>query len=106
MKIKTGDNVRVLSGKERGKSGKVIQVVHRKDNGKVLVVVEGLNIRKKHIRARKQGEKGQVIEWSAPLHISKVMLLDPKSNTPTRVGFTMEGNKKKRTAKKSGAVIE
>ncbi len=106
MKIKTGDKVKVLSGKSRGKQGKVIQVLTNKKNNKIYVVVEGLNLLKKHIRPRRQGEKGQIIELPAPLHVSKVMLLDPKSGKPTRVGYKQEGKEKKRVAKVSGEYID
>lgn len=106
MKIKTGDKVKVLSGKDKGKTGKVVQVLHNKDSRQNFVVIESVNILKKHIRARRQGEKGQVIELPAPIQISNVMLLDPKSNKPTRVGFKMEGKEKKRIAKISGEFID
>lgn len=106
MKIKTGDKVKVLSGKSRNKTGKVIQVLTSKKNGGLYVVVEGLNLLKKHLRPKHQNEKGQIIELPAPLHISKVMLIDPKSGKPTRVGFKMEGKDKKRVAKVSGEIIE
>jgi len=106
MKIKTGDKVKVLSGKDAGKTGKVIQVLVNKGNGQTYVVVEGVNKLKKHLNARKQNEKGQIIELSAPLQISKVMLIDNKSGKPTRVGYKIEGNDKKRVAKKSGEYIE
>lgn len=105
MKIKSGDNVKVLSGREKGKTGKVIQVLKNKTSGESFVVVEGLNLRKKHMRTRKQGEKGQVLELASPLQISKVMLIDPTTNKPTRVGYAMEGTEKKRKAKKSGELI-
>jgi len=106
MKIKTGDKVKVLSGKNRGKEGKVIQVLWNKKNDKTYVVVEGVNLLKKSIRARRQGEKGQIIELPAPLHISKVMVIDPKSGKATRVGYKKEGEVKKRVAKVSGEYIE
>ena len=106
MKIKTGDKVKVLSGKSRGKIGKVVQVLENKQKRQLYVVVEGANILKKHLRPRKQGEKGQTIELPAPLHISKVMLIDPKSGKPTRVGFKKEGEEKKRIAKISGEFID
>ncbi|KKQ27120.1 MAG: 50S ribosomal protein L24 [Candidatus Magasanikbacteria bacterium GW2011_GWC2_37_14] len=105
MKIRTGDKVKVLSGKDRGKEGKVIQVLKNKTNDKYYAVVEGANLLKKHMRPRKQGEKGQIIELPAPLHISKVMLIDPKSGKATRVGYKMEGKEKKRVAKISGEII-
>lgn len=105
MKIKTGDKVRILSGKDRGKEGKVIQILKSKKNSQFYAVVEGINILKKHVRPRKQGEKGQIIELPAPLHISNVMLIDPKSGNVTRVGYKMEGKEKKRVAKVSGEII-
>jgi len=106
MKIKTGDKVKVLSGKDKGKTGKVIQVLHNKDTRQDFVVIEDVNILKKHIRARRQGEKGQVIKLPAPIQISNVMLLDPKSGKTTRVGFKQEGKTKKRIAKVSGEFID
>ena len=105
MKIKTGDNVKVLVGKDNGKTGKVIQVLESKKKNQNYVVVEGLNIRKKHLRPQSSGEKGQTIELSFPIHISNVMLIDPNSKKPTRVGYKIEGKDKKRVAKKSGEFI-
>lgn len=105
MKIKTGDNVKVLSGKDRGKTGKVIQVLTNKKTNRKYVVVEGVNILKKHMRSRERDKKGQTIELPAPMDISNVQLLDPKGSAPTRVGYTMDGDEKKRVAKKSGEVI-
>lgn len=105
MKIKTGDNVKVLSGKDRGKRGKVIQMLTRPDSGERYAVVEGVNMRKKHMRPSKRGEKGQVLELAAPIHASNVMLIDPKSGHPTRVGYKKDGKEKKRVAKKSGEFI-
>ncbi len=106
MKIKTGDKVKVLSGKDSGKTGKVVQVLNDKSTNKSFVVVEGVNILKKHMRARRQGEKGQIIELPAPINCSNVMLIDGKSGKPSRVGYKMEGKEKKRIAKKSGEYIE
>jgi len=105
MKIKTGDKVKVLSGKDRGKTGKVIQVLKDKKSGRVMVVVEGVNKLKKHMRAQ-QGNKGQVIELSAPINASNVMVIDPSSGKPSRVGYQIEGSAKKRIAKKSGEFID
>jgi large subunit ribosomal protein L24 len=107
MKIKTGDTIKVLSGRDAGKTGKVIQVLFR--DGKFrdqYVVVEGVNLRKKHMKSGKRGEKGQTIELASPIHASNVMLIDPSSKKPTRVGFKKEGGDKKRIAKVSGAFIE
>lgn len=106
MKIKTGDNVRVLSGREKGKSGKVIQVIADKAKGRSYVVVENLNLRKKHFPPRNKNEKGQMIELATPIDMSNVMLIDPKSSKPTRVGYKVDGGVKKRVAKKSGEFID
>lgn len=106
MKIKTGDKVKIISGRERGKTGKVLQVMKRRKTSQYYVVVEGLNLRKKHLRPSRSSEKGQVIELPAPVHMSAVMLIDPKTNKPTRVGYKMEGSDKKRVAKRSGEYIE
>jgi len=105
MKIKTGDNVKVLSGKDKNKTGKVTQVLLNKKNNQSYAVVESLNLRKKHLRTQKRGEKGQTIELSFPIHISKVMLIDPNSKKPTRVGYKIEGKDKKRVSKRSGEFI-
>ena len=105
MKIKTGDNVKVLIGKDRGKTGKVSQVLKNNKNDQNYVVVEGLNIRKKHLRPQRSGEKGQTIELSFPVNASNVMLIDPSSKKPTRVGYKIEGKDKKRISKKSGEFI-
>jgi len=105
MKLKTGDKVKIIAGKDKGKSGKIIQVFPELSR----VVVEGLNISIKHLKAR-GNQPGQKIEFPSPIHISNVMLLDPKSNKPTRVGYKLlakkEGRVKKvRVAKKTGEVI-
>ena len=108
MKIKKGDNVKILKGKDSGKTGKVLHVI--KNDGKV--VVEGLNLRYKHMRPRKQGETGQKIMFPAPLSISNVMLVCPKCGKPTRVSFKVldkkgeiKKEKKQRICKKCGNVI-
>lgn len=106
MKIKIGDNVKILSGKDRGKTGKVVQILVNKATNQSYAVVEGINILKKHLRAGKRGEKGQVIELPAPIHASSLALIDPKSNKSTRVGYRVEGNVKKRVSKKSNETIE
>ena len=102
MKIKTNDQVKILSGKDGGKTGKVIQVFTAEQK----VVVEGMNLIKKHLRARSQSEKGQVIELSAPMPVSKVALLCPKCQKAARVGYKLEGDKKMRVCRKCKAVID
>ncbi len=101
MKIKKGDKVQIISGKDKGKTGKVLQV--SLENG--LVSVEGLNLRYKNVKGRKQGEKGQRIQYPSGLHVAKVALLDPKTNKPTRIGYRIDGTTKVRIARKSGEVI-
>lgn len=93
-RIKTGDQVLVLSGKDKGKKGKVLQVFPHQQR----VVVEGVNQMTKNVRARKEKETGQRVQFNGPIHLSNVMLIDPKSGKPTRVGVTMVGDKKVRVA--------
>lgn len=105
MNIKTGDNVKVIAGKDRGKTGKVVQVLFNKGKAMHYVVIDGVNVLKKHMKA-KRGQKGQIIELPSPIHMSNVMLIDPKAKKPTRVGHKVEGDKKKRIGKKSGEFID
>ncbi|MBI2436712.1 MAG: 50S ribosomal protein L24 [Candidatus Magasanikbacteria bacterium] len=106
MKIKIGDNVQVLSGKDRGKTGKVVQVLINKHTAQSYVVIEGVNILKKHLRAGQKQQKGQIISLPAPIHVSNVMLIDPKSGKATRVGYKKEGDTKKRIAQVSNEFID
>lgn len=101
MKIKQGDNVKVITGKDRGKVGKV-KLVLKKVN---RVVVEKVNIVKKHQKPTTDGDKRGIIEFEAPIHISNVMLIDPKDDKPTRVGYQIKEGKKVRVAKKSKTVL-
>ncbi|MAG12375.1 50S ribosomal protein L24 [bacterium] len=101
MKIKRGDNVIIISGKDKGKEGKVLRVL----SSNKTAVVEGINIKKKHQKPRRSGQKGQIIEFAAPIHASNVMLVDPKTKKRTRIGFKIENGKKVRVAKKSNTVI-
>lgn len=95
MKIRKNDNVIVLKGKDRGKTAKVLVAMPRE--GKVLL--EGLNIAKKRIKASRTGKKGQVVEVSMPVNVSNVALIDPKTKKPTRVSFKVVKDKKVRVAK-------
>ncbi len=102
-RIKKGDRVVVLSGKDRGKRG-TVRAIDNKDN---RVLVEGVNIIKRHQRARQQGQASQIIEREAPIHMSKVMLIDPNNDQPTRVGFRRrEDGTMVRVGKRSGEDIE
>lgn len=101
-RIRSGDTVVVLSGKDRGKSGKVRQVLPKENR----VVVEGLNIVKRHTKARGPGQPGGIIEKEAALHLSNVAIADPRDGKPSRVGFRLEADGTKvRFAKKSGQAI-
>ncbi len=101
MKIKNGDNVIIISGKDRGKKGKVTRALSREDK----VIVEGVNIKKKHQKPKKNNQKGQIVEFTAPIHISNVMMIDKKTEQPTRIGYEMRGGKKVRVSKKSNTII-
>ena len=88
----------VIAGKDRGKTGVVSEAFPQEEK----VIVEGVNMRKKHIRSREQGKTGQVVEKVHPVHVSNVMIVDPKTNKPTRVGIQEKDGKRVRIAKKSG----
>ena len=99
-RIRRDDEVLVIAGKDRGKTGKVLRV----DPSKQRVYVEGLNIIKRHQRARPGTmEQGGVIEREGPIHLSNVALLDPKDNRPTRVGVVVEDGERRRVARRSGS---
>lgn len=106
-KIKVGDEVVVLSGKDKGKRGKVVQVIPKE--GKV--VVEGVNIVKRHIRPTRRGQESGIVEREAPIYISKVMLICSRCGKRTRVGMKIledpvKGKEKVRVCKKCGEVVE
>ncbi len=109
MKIKINDQVKIIAGKDRGKTGKVIQLFpHEKK-----IVVEGANITVKHMRRQKGGQKGQKIEFSAPISLPNAMLICPNCGKTTRIGYTLVAaeagssvkNKKFRKCKKCGKNI-
>ena len=103
MKIKTGDKVKMLAGKDKGKTGKVLQVMSNDD--KVKVVVEGLNLLIKHQRAKRAGEKGQRIQFPAAVAIAKAALVCPKCGQAARVGYKSVDDKKVRFCKKCKETI-
>ena len=108
VKIRRDDEVVVISGKDRGKTGRVMRV----DPAKSRVYVEGLNIVKRHTRpsqvpnADRAETVGGVIEKEGPIHISNVMLIDPKDKKPTRVGIVREGGNRSRVARRSGEQLD
>ena len=100
--IKKGDTVFVNAGNDKGKTGKVLEVLRDKDR----VIVEGINMVSKHTKPNAKQPQGGIVRQEAGIHISNVQLLDPKSGAPTRVGFRIEDGKKVRYAKKSGEEIK
>ena len=108
VKIRRDDEVVVISGKDRGKTGRVLRV----DPGKSKVYVEGLNIVKRHMRpqqvpgAQRAETVGGVIEKEGPIHISNVMLIDPKDKKPTRVGISREGGERMRVTRRSQSKLD
>lgn len=103
MHVKKDDTVIVITGKDKGKKGRVIAAFPRESR----VLVEGVNMVKKHTRPSQQNPQGGIIEQEAPIHASNVMHVDPKSGKPTRIGYkVLENGKKVRVAKRSGAVID
>ena len=102
MRIKKGDTVQVLSGNDKGKTGEVLEVIPKLQK----VIVKGVNIRKKHVKPRKQGEEGGIIPVECSIHSSKVNVVCPKCNKATRVGVEKEGKNKVRVCKKCGAKIK
>ena len=101
MKIKKGDKVIVIAGKERGKTGVVSEAIPSRER----IVIDGLNIMKKHRRATRAGGKGQIVEVAMPIHVSNVMLVDPKTGKGTRVATSRVNGTYTRTTKKSGSTI-
>ncbi len=86
MKIKKGDTVKILKGKDQAKTGKILQIL-KEDSAESRAIIEGLNLRYKHLRPKKSGEKGQRIMFPAPVKISNLMLVCPKCGKSTRVGY-------------------
>jgi large subunit ribosomal protein L24 len=99
MKIKKNDNIIVIAGKDKGKTAKVVRAFP-KDN---LIIVEGVNMKKKHERARKANSKGQIVEKAMPIHVSNVMLLEGKKGV--RAGSKLIGEKRVRISRKTGKEI-
>ena len=100
-RIKKGDEVQVIAGSFKGKSGKVLRVIRKYDRA----IVEGLNVKKRHTKPSLANQDGGIVEKPMGLHLSNLMIIDPKSKKPTRVGFKTEGGKKVRFAKGSGTIL-
>ena len=102
MRIKKGDNVQVLSGNDKGKTGEVLEIIPK--SGKIIV--KGVNIRKKHVKPRKQGEEGGIIPVECAIYSDKVNVVCPKCNKPTRIKYEMDKDKKVRVCQKCGAKLK
>ena len=102
LRIKKGDTVYVIAGNDKNKTGKVLSVDPASDR----VIVEGVNMVSKATKPNPKQPQGGIIKQEAPIHISNLNLIDPKSGKPTRVGYKMDGDKKIRYAKKSGEEIK
>lgn len=101
MKLKTGDKVVVVSGSNKGREGKITKILDNK------VIVEGVNIVKKHLKPKNNNGTGEIIEMEAPIHVSNVMLIDPKTKKPTKVKIEKDSKGKKiRISKKSNEKID
>ena len=100
--VKTGDKVKVITGKDKGKEGVILKTFPKKDR----VIVEGINIVKKHRKASQTNPTGGILEEAAPIHVSNIMLIDAKTGEPTRVGSKVVDGKKVRVSKKTGEIID
>ncbi|MBL0012942.1 MAG: 50S ribosomal protein L24 [Flavobacterium sp.] len=101
LKIKSGDTVKVIAGDHKGSEGKVLRV----DREKNKAIVEGVNMVSKHTKPSAKSPQGGIVKKEAPIHISNIALIDPKSKKATRVGMKVEGDKKVRFSKKSNQVL-
>lgn len=103
LRIRKGDAVAVLTGKNKGRSGKVLSVLPSKEE----VLIEGLNMTKKHMKPNKKYKQGGIIEKELPIHIAKIMLLCPKCNKPTKIGsVVLDDGKKFRVCKKCKEIVD
>ena len=102
MKIKKGDTVQVLSGNDKGKTGEVLEVIPKDSK----VIVKGVNVRKKHVKSKKQGQEGGIIAIECAVNESKVSVVCSKCEKPTRIGYKIEKDEKVRVCKKCDAKIK
>ncbi|WP_186576158.1 50S ribosomal protein L24 [Aquibacillus kalidii] len=102
MHVKKGDKVQVISGKDKGKQGTVLVAYPKKER----ILVEGVNVVKKHAKPSQDNPQGGILNQEAPIHVSNVLPIDPKSGEPTRVGYEVRDGKKVRIAKKSGQALD
>ena len=102
MRIKKGDNVQVLSGNDKGKTGEVLEVLPKNDK----IIVKGVNVRKKHVKAKRQGDESGIIAVECAIPSSKVNVVCPKCGKATKIGYSIEKEEKIRVCKKCGAKLK
>lgn len=102
MKLKKGDTVKVLSGNDKGKTGEIMEVIPKTNK----IIVKGVNVRKKHIKPRKQGEEGGIVSVECAIHSAKVNVVCPKCGKASKIGYVIEKGEKVRVCKKCGAKLK
>ena len=102
MKIRKGDTVQVLSGSDKGKTGEVLEVIPKTEK----VIVKGINVRKKHVKPRKQGDEGGILSVECAIHSSKVNVVCPKCGKATKIGYEIEKDEKVRVCRKCKTKIK
>lgn len=101
MKINKGDTVLIIKGKDRGNRGKVLRAFPKKER----ILVEGINLKKRHVRPQRGREKGEIVSVPGPIHVSNAKLICPKCRKPTKIAYEIKNKKKDRVCKKCGKVI-
>lgn len=101
MKIKKGDAVKIITGKDKGKTGKILKVLLKKDK----ILIEGLNLYKKHVRSKRQGEKGEVVLVPRPIDVSNVMLVCQNCGQAVKIGYRFDAERKLRICRKCKAAV-
>ncbi len=101
LKVKKGDKVMVITGRDKGKSGEIVKVLREENR----VVVQGVNVAQRH-QKQSMSQEGGIVRKELPIHVSNVALIDPKTEKPTRVGYKMDGERKIRVARRSGEALD
>ncbi len=101
LKVKKGDKVVVITGRDKGKSGEIVKVLREENR----VVVQGVNVAQRH-QKQSMSQEGGIVRKELPIHVSNVALIDPKTEKPTRVGYKMDGERKIRVARRSGEALD
>lgn len=101
MKVKKGDNILIISGKDRGRTGKIVKVFVKERQ----ILIEGVNLKKKHVRPKREGEKGQIVSVPSAINASNVKIICPKCGKAVRIGYKMENKEKHRICKKCKQTI-